>query len=134
MGLHTPLYFVVVKVLAFVNERLPVLVVGSIVQVLRLESSGINHGETRVFAINDVMFDQLHNAAPFSQRVLLRACCQGQPLCLGKALALFAIGTYLCPVGTQRLSMGEVRTLHAARGPERGVQRQERQQETEMGY
>src|SRR5260370_17591949 len=69
MRLHPTLYLVIVEIPPFMNERLTYLVVGSIVQVLGLECCFVNHGKTRVIAIDDMLFDQLHDA-PLLSRLL----------------------------------------------------------------
>jgi len=45
------------------DKLLTHLVQGRIVEVVRLEGSGIYHGKTWVSPINDMLFDQLHDAA-----------------------------------------------------------------------
>ena len=64
MRLHAFVDFVVGEIFAFVDEGLSVLVVGRIVEVLRLEGGGIDAGKTGIIALDDVLFCQLHNA-PF---------------------------------------------------------------------
>src|SRR6266567_4884107 len=63
MGLHTAVHLIVVKVDAFMNVGLPYLIQSRIVEVLRFESSGINHGKTRIVALDNMLFNQLHDAA-----------------------------------------------------------------------
>ena len=57
MRLHAFLHHVVGEVLAFVDEGLPVLVQRGVIEVLRLESRCINHGETGVLVTDDVLLD-----------------------------------------------------------------------------
>ena len=57
MRLHTMLDLVVVEACTIMKEGLPYLIVGSIVEVLGLEGSSINHGKARVGSINDVLLN-----------------------------------------------------------------------------
>src|SRR3989440_9021066 len=57
MRLHAPLHLIVVEVLPLVNEGLPVLVVGSIVEVLGLECGFVNHAVARVILADAMLLD-----------------------------------------------------------------------------
>ena len=60
LRLHALVNFVVGEVLAFVNECLPVLIVGSIVQVFRLERRFVNHAVARVILTDTMLLNELH--------------------------------------------------------------------------
>jgi hypothetical protein len=67
VGLHPSLHLVVVEILPGKDVGLTDFVVTSIVEVLRLESSRIDHGKAGVSTPNDVLLDKLHDrVSPFS--------------------------------------------------------------------
>src|SRR6266568_3608833 len=90
------LYLMVVEACPLLKEGLTYLIVSSIVEVLGLEGSGINHGIAWVLAVDDVLFDQLHDTILLSHYILLYTCCKRQALRLREGHPLLSPGTYPC--------------------------------------
>src|SRR6266487_4445050 len=66
MGLHTPLHFVVVEVLAFMNVGLPDKVQSSIVQVFGGKRRCIDDAVAWITPANHVLLNELHGCCPLS--------------------------------------------------------------------
>jgi hypothetical protein len=66
MWLHQLIYLLVEKAFSLEDKGLSHFIERGVVEVLGGKGSGINHGKTGISAINDVLFCQFHNAAPFS--------------------------------------------------------------------
>ena len=57
MGLHAAVHLVVVEITTIVNEGLAYLIQCSIVEVLGLEGSSIDHSKSWVLAADDVLLN-----------------------------------------------------------------------------
>src|SRR5215471_15515169 len=64
MVFHAGMHFFVAKVLALMDERLPDLVVGSVVQVLGSKGRFIDSLIAAISALNHMLLNELHSQPP----------------------------------------------------------------------